>query len=141
MKWAKQFYDDQEGSVGIEVILWMIMMLGIVGIIVDASAIFYSHSEVLRTLQDGNRNLSVRRFDSTDEIEQYIETQLARLSSNVVATSSLADISLTSSLRDRVVTTVVNIPTADLGLLGFFEVLNGAEIKVTAQYYIEDIGS
>lgn len=136
----RRFIADEQGSITIEVLVWFIMMLGIVGIIVDASVILHSHSQVLRTLQDGNRNLSVGRLKTTQDVQLFVTTQLAGLSDKVTTKASIADVPGTIYSGDRIVTTVVSLPTADLPLIGFYAVLNTAEIKVSAQHYIEDYG-
>lgn len=128
----KNFADCEDGSVTIEAVLWFIMMIGVIGLLVDATMVFQSYSQALRTLQDGNRNYSVGRFESVEENELYIKTELASLSPKVSATSTVSG---------NIITTVVTLPVTDLGLVGFFNGLDSLNVNISGKHYLETFGT
>lgn len=127
----KRFGPCERGSVTIEALMWFIMMVGIIGITIDVAAVFHTQSDVLRTLQDGNRRMSANSLKTTDAVEDYIEAELAYLSSNVVATS-------TEDTVNNIISTTVSVPARDLQWLGFFSSFNNVTIRVSGQHYIEE---
>lgn len=128
----KRFANAEDGSISIEAVLWFIMMTGVIGLLIDATMVFQSYSLALRTLQDGNRNLSVGRFETEAETETYIQTELAGLSPNVTATATM---------NGRIVTTFVTLPVTDLGLVGFFNGLDSVKLNISGKHYLETPGT
>lgn len=132
IKLLVSFAKSEDGSITIEALLWFIMMIAVIGLLVDATLVFQSYSQALRTLQDGNRNLSVGRFETVGETEAYIKTQLSSLSPNAAATATVSG---------NIVTTVVTLPVTDLGLVGFFNGLDTVNLKISGKHYLEVFGT
>ena len=95
---------------------------------VDVAMVFNGHSRVMRIVQDANRNLSVGRLATEDEVEAYIITALANLSPNATATTQIVS---------GVATTTAFVPATDLEIIGMFSAISSITLNVTAQHYIE----
>lgn len=122
----------EDGAVTVEALFWVVCIVFIFGLIVDASSLFYTQSNVLRTVQDANRNMSIGRFRTPEEAKAYVETALDPVSPNAVATVTVAA---------NVVTTRVTVPAGDLQLIGILAPLSGVPITVQGRHYIEDYGT
>ena len=61
----------------VEAVLWLPIFLVIFGLMVDSALVFHGQSKVLRVVQDANRNMSIGRLDTEDDVETYITTRLA----------------------------------------------------------------
>lgn len=123
---------NEDGAVTLEALFWVVAIVTIFGLVVDASSLFYTQSNVLRTVQDANRNMSIGRFRTAEEAKNYVETTLAPVSPNASATVTVAG---------NVVTTRVTVPAGDLQLIGILAPLSGIPITVQGRHYIEDYGT
>ena len=85
----KRFTRADDGSATVEFVIWLPMVLLAFGLTVDVSMIFHSQSQVLRVIQDANRNASIGRLRTSAEAEDYIETRLHGASATANATSSI----------------------------------------------------
>ena len=128
----KRFARDTSGNATIEFVIWLPMVLLAFGLTVDVSMIFHSQSEVLRIVQDANRNASIGRLRTPDEAESYIEARLQKASASADATSSITA---------GVISTTVTYPARDFQILGFFSQFNNLEITVNSEHLIEDWGA
>ena len=122
----------EDGAVTVEALFWVVCIVFIFGLIVDASSLFYTQSNVLRTVQDANRNMSIGRFRTPEEAKADVETALDPVSPNAVATVTVVA---------NVVTTRVTVPAGDLQLIGILAPLSGVPITVQGRHYIEDYGT
>ena len=122
----------EDGAVTVEALFWVVCIVFVFGLIVDASSLFYTQSNVLRTVQDANRNMSIGRFRTPEEAKAYVETVLDPVSPNATATVTVAG---------SVVTTRVTVPAGDLQLIGILAPLSGIPITVQGRHYIEDYGT
>ena len=128
----KRFARDTSGSATIEFVIWLPMVLLAFGLTVDVSMIFHSQSQVLRIVQDANRNASIGRLRTPAEAESYVETRLHKAS---------ADADATSTITAGVINTTVTYPARDFQILGFFPQLRNLEITVNSEHLIEDWGA
>ena len=126
-----RFAHDTSGSSTVEFVIWLPMVLMAFGLTVDVSMIFHSQSEVLRIVQDANRNASIGRFRTSAEAEDYIEARLHNASATANATSTITA---------GVITTTVTYPARDFQILGFFKQFNDLEITVNSEHLIENWG-
>ncbi|MEE9388824.1 MAG: TadE/TadG family type IV pilus assembly protein [Paracoccaceae bacterium] len=124
----RRFVRKTEGTATVESVLWLPIFFLLFGLMLDATMIFSGQSRVLRVVQDANRNLSVGRLDTTADTEAWIIAELANLSDNVTASTSITS---------GVATTTALIPAVDLEILGMFSSLNSLTISVTSQHFIE----
>lgn len=122
------FLRDTDGAATLEFVLWFPMVMIMFFLLVDATMIFHGQSQVLRVLQDGNRNMSIGRFATVKETEDYIENQLGRLSPNAVASSTVTA---------GVLSTTVTFPAADMQMIGFFKEFNNLTMSVRSDHLIE----
>lgn len=125
---ARVFARGAEGSAAVESLLWMVTMLLINALVVDATAVLSGHSQVVRAVHDANRLTSLGRLTSPAETAAHVEARLERLVPNAVATSSVAG---------GVVTTSVTFPNADLTFLGSLDALNGLVSTISAQHLLD----
>lgn len=128
----KKFARDEKGSSTVEFVIWMPVVLMAFGLTVDVSMIFHSQSQVLRIVQDANRNASIGRLRTTTEAEDYIEDRLHNASASANATSTITA---------GVITTTVTYPARDFQILGFFKQFNDLEITVNSEHLIENWGA
>lgn len=124
----RRFYKKDDGTATVEAVLWLPIFFALFGLMTDAAMIFNGHSRVLRIVQDANRNLSVGRFETEVETQDWIIAQLAQISPNAdVVTQTNAGIATTTAF----------IPATDLEVLGMFGALNSVTLAVTSQQFIE----
>lgn len=128
----RRFLRREDGTATVEAVLWFPIFIAVFGLMVDSALIFHGQSKVLRVIQDANRNLSIGRFTTDDEVEEYIKDQLALVGVTPKSTTA------TSNIAAGTVTTVVVVPAREFQLLGYFSVLMKLEIPVTAQHMRED---
>ncbi|HCQ66596.1 MAG TPA: hypothetical protein DIU07_16255, partial [Rhodobacteraceae bacterium] len=128
----KRFARDDAGGATVEFVIWLPMVLMAFGLTVDVSMIFHSQSQVLRIIQDANRNASIGRLRTSAEAEDYIETRLQGASAKANATSSITA---------GVISTTVTYPARDFQILGFFKQFNDLRITVNSEHLIEDWGT
>ena len=74
---SPRFLRREDGSAMVEAVLWLPIFLVIFGLMVDSALVFHGQSKVLRVVQDANRNMSIGRLDTDDDVETYITTRLA----------------------------------------------------------------
>lgn len=127
-----RFLRREHGTATVEAVLWFPIFIAVFGLMVDSSIIFNGQTKVLRVVQDANRNMSIGRFRTDTEVEDYINDQLAVYG----ITPSLTDAQ--SDATTGIVSTTVVVPASELQLLGYFSVLVNLNIPVTAQHMRED---
>lgn len=127
-----RFSRDESGNATVEFVLWLPMVLLAFGLTVDVSMIFHSQSEVLRIVQDANRNASIGRLRTAAETESYVEARLHNASAGANASSSITA---------GVITTTVTYPARDFQILGFFKQFNDLQITVNSEHLLEDWGA
>mgnify|MGYP001824114864 CR=1 FL=1 len=128
----KRFARDDSGNATVEFVIWLPMVLLAFGLTVDVSMIFHSQNQVLRIVQDANRNASIGRLSTPADAENYIESRLQKASASADATSSITA---------GVIHTTVTYPARDFQVLGFFKQFNDLTITVNAEHLIEDWGA
>lgn len=124
-----RFGKSPEGNATVEFVLWFPVAVLVLGLVVDVSMMFHGQTQVLRIVQDANRNMSIGRFATPEATEAYIEDKLAGLSSHADAISTVTA---------GVVSTTVSYPASDTQFLGLFRQFNTLQLAVTADHLIED---
>lgn len=119
---------DEDGGATVELVLVLPVFLLIVGLIVDASMIFYRQSQTFRIVQDANRSLSIGRLASPEETAALVLSQLAPIT---------AGASAISTVTDGIVTTRVALPVSDIQITGLLTAFQGGTIGVTASHVVE----
>ena len=128
---VRRFGKKDDGTATVESVLWLPIFLALFGLMLDASMIFHGQSKVLRIVQDANRNMSIGRFTTAAEVEDYIDTQLALF--DVTPTST------TTQATTAAVLTVVEIPAREFQALGYFTALLNLDITVSHGHIQESI--
>lgn len=124
----RNFLKRDEGSVSIETLLWLPMIIIVLGLIFDAASLFHQYPRISRAVQEAHRSLSVNKLKDAASTEAFIETQLASISSKADATTTITG---------DVVTTDVVIPASDIPMIGMFAILAGVQIKISGAHVLE----
>jgi len=124
----RRFSAREEGSSTIEAVLWLPVFIGAFCLMADAAFIFNGQTIAMRTVQDANRNMSIGRLVTTDEVEAEVESNLATLSPNAVAQSSIVAGS---------VVTYLTIPSSDLVATGWLNRLMDIDLVIRSEHLIE----
>ena len=124
----KARFRAEDGNATIESVLWMPFFVALFTLIVDGTVIFNNHSNVLRIVHDANRAFSVGNVESGAETETLIAANAAHISSNL---------SVTTSVTNGIINTVVRVPAGDMDMTGLFSSIAGATITINAQHYLE----
>ena len=96
---------DEEGSYTIESVIWFPIFAILLAFVMNISLVFFSESQMLRVVQDGNRALSMGRFETAEEVENYVQQQLAYLD---------ADLVVDTQISGGFVSTNISVPASDL---------------------------
>ena len=116
----------------VEAVLWLPIFLVIFGLMVDSALVFHGQAKVLRVVQDANRNMSIGRLATDDDVENYITARLAVF--GITPSTATAETDATTGI----VTTTVVVPARQLQALGYFDALVDLQIPVVAQHMRED---
>lgn len=119
----------EDGSATVEAVIWLPFFLAAFTLVVDTTVVLHKQSYIMRVVQDGNRGLSINKFTSENQTEDFIELALDHLSPNVVAQTALVD---------GIITTTVSIPVGDLEVVGVWEGLTDSTITLRAQHLLEE---
>ncbi len=125
---AHRFLGDERGAATIEAVIWVPVFTFLLGMIADASLMFGAKAEVLRIVQDANRSLSVGKYFTIAEAEDFVTTRIAGISPNAVVTTTVIA---------GVVLTTVDMPSGDLTATGFFDGFAALTIRVQSHFLSE----
>jgi len=126
-----RFLRRQDGTATVEAVLWFPIFLAIFGLMIDATMIFHGESDVLDVIQDANRNRSIGRFTTDDEVVAFINTMLAAESIKPKTVTAVTD------PTTAIITTSVVVPMKQFQVFGWSSLLN-LEVTVTAGHLLED---
>ena len=126
---AAAFVKGEDGNMTIESVVWFPIFAILLAFIMNISMVFFTESQMLRVVQDGNRAFSLGRLDSAAEVEEYILAELEYTGANITVTSAVAG---------GLIETDLTVPASDLMPLNFMtSAFSGIEIGVNAQHIIE----
>lgn len=126
---SKTFRSDETGTVTVEFVLWLPILLILISLVADASMIFYGKAHALRIVQDGNRSYSVGRLSNDTNTERYIRERLLSLSDKAAVE--------TRTNSSGVITTIAQFPASDLVAVGLLTQLTGFNVFVQSQHLKE----
>lgn len=129
MSLLKKFLRDDTGSATVETVMMLPLLLAVLSLTVDLSLIFNSRAEVLRVIQDANRNVSIGRINDISTAEAYVESNIEHLAPNAHANATITA---------GVINTTVTLPASDLMMTGIFTSILDITMTLTAQHMIED---
>ena len=124
----RRFLQCEDGSVTIEFVLWLPILVLLISLTADAALIFGNKANVLRVVQDANRAASIGRLLTVQETQDYVRTRMGVLATNAT---------ITSVINAGVISTTVVIPTNDLIATGFLGKLAGINVTINAQHMLE----
>ena len=124
----KRLLRREDGSVTVEIVIWLPVLIFMLALMADASLIFGTKAQVLRIVQDANRAASIGRFRTTQETVKYIRDNLGVYAN---------DATVTSVFRSGVVSSTVVIPTKALTATGFFSGMANFNVTINAQHRLE----
>ena len=124
----RRFRKEESGGMTVEVVLWMPVFAALLCIVADASMIFGRKAEVLRIVQDANRAVSVGRFMDLNDAEAFITARINYISPNAT---------VTTTVTEGVVRTIVTMPASDLTSDAPVGVLDSLTVSVSAEHLLE----
>ncbi len=130
----RPFRRREDGSVTVEFVLWMPILLLLISLTADAALLFGAKANVLRVVQDANRAASIGRLgtdlgDMTTGARNYVRTNIGYMATNATITSQI--------VNGNVISTTVVIPSNDLIANGFLGRLTNINITINAQHLLE----
>ncbi|NNF23598.1 MAG: hypothetical protein HKN63_02155 [Rhodobacteraceae bacterium] len=124
------FAKREDGAATIEALLWIPLMLFFFSLLADAAMIFTSQAQVLRIVQDGNRKFAIGFYETTNEVEDYVEATIANLTPNATA--------VTETSVGAIVRTTVTMPASDVIISGLMDSFLDLDVTVTSFHLMED---
>lgn len=125
----RRFLRDDRGAATVEAVLWLPVFIAFLALMVDTALMFGSQSRALRVVQDANRTLSVGRFTTPEETQDYVRGQLLGMSPNVF---------VSTVVESGIISTVAVIPAADVVATGLITTFADLQISVSAQHMSEN---
>lgn len=124
-----RFFSSEDGSATIESVIWFPIFAMLLAVMMNVSMVFFTESQILRVVQDGNRAFSLGRLDDAAAVEAYIGTRLAYLN---------ASLTISTTISGGQIYTMLSTPATDLMPFNFMtSAFNGVDIGVHAQHLIE----
>ena len=118
------FFRDDKGSFTIEALFWLPIFVVVLSIVADTALIYAKQSQVLRVVQDANRQFAVGKFADGTATANYILGVVRTTSPNATATSVLTN---------GIITTPVTMPARDLIATGIIPMMKTMNIRVVLQ--------
>ena len=122
------FRKDEGGSATLEAVLWLPVFISFMVLAADASFIFFGQNQAYRVVQDANRNLSIGRLQSEEEVVDYVLERLSSISPNAT---------VTAIIDGGIIASVAKIPVTDLMATSFFSAFLDVELTVGARHFVE----
>lgn len=124
----RNFRRDEQGTATVESVLWLPVFFVFFVAITDASFIFFGQNQAHRVIQNANRELSVGRLETQEDVVAYLTTATAGWAPNAVVTSTIASGTVTSTL---------DIPASDLVAVGLFTSFVDANVHAGSSHFVE----
>lgn len=123
------FCSSEDGSATIESVIWFPIFAILLAVMMNVSMVFFTESQILRVVQDGNRAFSLGRLEDAAAVEAYIGGKLAYLN---------ATLTVQTTISGGEVYTMLSTPATDLMPFNFMtSAFEGVNIGVHAQQLIE----
>ena len=118
-----------DGAATIEAVIWLPAFFAVFALITDASTIFGRQSQVLRVIQDANRNLSTGYFTTANQARADVLSRIGWISPHAVVATKVVG---------NVITTRVDLPLADITATGLVAAFASGTISVSADHVMEE---
>jgi hypothetical protein len=123
-----RFTRSESGTATVEAMFWIVLVVGLLVMTLGASLTFQGYVHVTRSIQDGNRHISIGRFRTVEEVETYIEAQIV---------PSYAGADATVTLVGNMVDTTVTIPWSAVDPSGLLGAVSVPAVTFTAMHRVE----
>ena len=124
-----RFRSNEDGAATIEAVLWLPFFFMLFGALADVSMVFLNQSRLLRIVQDANRTMSIGRFTTTTQTQDYVVSRAQGFSQHASA--------LTTVSADGIITTTATVPMAELDLFGVAGIFRNGKMRVQADHLME----
>lgn len=122
------FVVNERGTATVEAVLWLPLFLFLMAFAADATMAFYSHSQVMKVLQDVNRSMSVGRIANSTDAEAKIRELLPSFAENMV---------VRVSETDGIIESIAQVPLSDIIVTGAVPGWMDMNITVRSYQYAE----
>lgn len=129
-KHSHKFLKSEDGTATVESLLWFMAFMLVFFLTFDSAMMFKAQTDVVRITQDANRLASIGRLVTAADTEAYVENRLSDRLPNADATTTINSFG--------VIRTVVEIPTSDVGQIGWFAAFRDLTLTVSAEHLKED---
>lgn len=119
------FMRDDRGNFTIEAVFWLPIFVVVLSIVTDTAMIYAKQSQVLRVVQDANRQFAVGKLASGAATETYILGIVTPMSPHATASSVLSNAGI--------ITTTVTMPASDLIATGIITLMKNMNVRVVLQ--------
>lgn len=123
-----RIWTDTKGAASIETVIMVPVLLSMLFLTVDASMTFAYHTQIVRTVQDANRQLSVGRLTTETEVVELIAARLASVAPNA---------RISADIDGGTITSQVVFPLSDVLTFGAMTKMDKYTLSVQAENYIE----
>lgn len=122
------FLRCENGAATVEAVMWMPILVGVFALIADTSMIFGSESQVLRIVQDANREMSIGRLLTVQAVEAQVKAQIAHISPHAIVSTTLVN---------GLISTNVSLPLSDITSTGLVAAFANVSVTVKAEHLSE----
>lgn len=119
------FMRDDRGNFTIEAVFWLPIFVVVLSIVTDTAMIYAKQSQVLRVVQDANRQFAVGKLANGAAAETYILGIVTPMSPHATASSVLSSAGI--------ITTTVTMPASDLIATGIITLMKNMNVRVVLQ--------
>lgn len=112
MRGVVQFLKDERGSETIQFVMFLPLFAFLVVIVIDATTLYQTHSEMWNVARDTARRMAARQLNSAAEAEAYAVTHLTMFA-NTYQVSATYD-------PDADMVVVIDVPISDSMIFGAF---------------------
>lgn len=120
-----RYLRSESGNATIEGVIWAPFFFFLLLGAGQLGMIFYGQAMTLDVAQDATRAYSVGELKNIDEVVAFVQARMANVSANV---------SVSSNISDRLITTIVSLPAGDFGgPLRYFADFAELQVQVVAQ--------
>jgi hypothetical protein len=127
-KGLSRYARSEDGLASVEAMFWFLLATGLLILAMGATLTFQGYVHVTRSIQDGNRHLSIGRFRTVEEVETYIEAQIV---------PNYAGADATVALVGNMVDTTVTIPWSAIDPSGVLGTVTTPAVTFTAMHRVE----
>ena len=127
---------DERGSLSIEALFWLVLVVSVLAMFVDATSMFTAQARILRIVSDANRAYSVNFLSSTDAVKSYLSYRLGTVAPEV-KTDPDTHIQVSLSSDEKTIYTSVTVQGAYFQVFGLFPAFDGLKVTAKAAHMVD----